>query len=229
MALRERDRPQSAEERRKATQQMRDREETQERQWKRAADKAAEMLKTATPSHHGYPMLKGLTEREVVLVLPDSSMFVPMRSLGENDLVGAQTIRWLTDERRWEKKFISGMRAKGAVFRFGKPTAAETIVCEGWATGASLRDAVAMLKLDMSVLVAFSAGNIMAVADRVKGRRAFVFADNDESQAGEKSARATGLPWTMAPDVGDDANDYAIKAGKRALAALVLALRKKKP
>ena len=57
-----------------------------------------------------------------------------------------------------------------------------------------------------AVVVTFSAGNLVHCASPVKGNR-FVFADNDESQTGQKSAEQTGLPWTMADTVGWDAND----------------------
>jgi putative DNA primase/helicase len=63
-----------------------------------------------------------------------------------------------------------------------------------------------------SVVVCFSASNLIAVADQIPGKR-FIFADNDESKTGQTSAESTGLPWTMADTVGWDANDLHMKDG----------------
>ena len=51
---------------------------------------------------------------------------------------GAQLIRWLSEERKWEKKMLPGMRAKGAVLRLGSAAPWLTILCEGYATGLSI-------------------------------------------------------------------------------------------
>lgn len=222
-----------------AAKRRREREETQEVQWKRAAGRAAALKLLCRPGTHGYAMRKGFPMAQV-LVTPDAEMLVPMRNVATDELVGAQIIRWLIDERRWEKKFLPGMRAKGAVFRLGPRGAKETVLCEGWATGWSLMDAANQVKLSMGVLVCFSAGNIVEVSKHVKGR-AFVFADNDPvetdpdkiakgnlGEAGRYAAEKTGLPWTMAPEVGMDANDWHQKHGLRSLAGMLLDLRRKK-
>ncbi len=200
--------------------------ETQERGWARAAAEAAKILASCRPGNHGYPQRKGFGTTNV-LVTPEGAMFVPMRRLDDNSLVGGQVIKWLQDERVWQKRFVPGMRAKGAVFRLGHLQATETIICEGWATGMSIAAAVSELRLKMAVLVAFSAGNIVNVAPLAKGK-AFVFADHDESRAGEEAAVKTGLPWTMSDTVGEDANDLATRLGLRALAGKVMDLRRQR-
>jgi putative DNA primase/helicase len=63
-----------------------------------------------------------------------------------------------------------------------------------------------------SVVVCFSASNLVQVADQIPGKK-FIFADNDESKTGQTSAEATGLSWTMADTVGWDANDLHMKDG----------------
>jgi len=73
-------------------------------------------------------------------------------------------------------------------------------------------------------VVCFSAGNMVSVADQIQGKK-FVFADNDESQTGEKSAISTGLPWTMAETVGWDANDLHIKQGLFAVVKKIMECR----
>jgi len=121
---------------------------------------------------------------------------------------------------------LSGMRAKNAVHRLGSKTASETWLVEGYATGLSVYHALRSIGSDASVVVCFSASNLVQVADQIKGQR-FVFADNDESKTGEKSAEQTGLPWTMADTVGFDANDLHMKSGLFAVVGKIMQLRRK--
>jgi putative DNA primase/helicase len=148
-----------------------------------------------------------------------------MRNLETNQIQGMQTIAWLPEDRRWEKKMAAGMRAKGAVLRLGNQRAKETFLCEGYATGLSIEIALRRLRLNASVLVCFSDSNLAHVAPMVSGT-AFVIADNDVSLAGEKAARKSGLPWAMSDKVGEDANDLHQRAGLAALCKLILDLRR---
>ena len=201
----------------------------QEQRHKRAADEAAAMLKRAEWLPAAYMSYKGFKERLARHAKPewrhgyahmvDGAMFIPMYSLG-GDIVGAQLIRWLPDEGVHEKKMLPGTRAKGAVFRFGNPKAANTWLVEGFCTGLSVKMALDQMRFPDSVLVAFSDSNMVHVAPQVPGRN-FVFADNDKSGAGERAAKATGLPYCMAPEVGDDANDLHQKAGIFAVQGLI--------
>ena len=87
---------------------------------------------------------------------------------------------------------------------------------------------MAGLCLPSRVTCCFSASNVAEVA---KSRRhALIIADHDNPVAqfdglgtGEFYARRTGLPWTMAPDLGD-ANDLHLSAGLPALQNLLLRL-----
>lgn len=188
--------------------------------WERAARKADEMRRTAKQGQHNYLQFKGLPEA-YGLVLDDGALMVPMRHLKTNALVGAQVIRWIPEELRYEKKMIPGMRAKGAVFRLGSPTARRTWLVEGYATGLSVERALRTLQLRDSVLICFSAGNLMHVAGHLDGE-ALVFADNDESQAGQRAAKATGLRYCMAGTTGHDANDMHQHKGIFAVASLMM-------
>ncbi|WP_246183747.1 toprim domain-containing protein [Pandoraea anhela] len=91
---------------------------------------------------------------------------------------------------------------------------------EGFATGLSVREALRSLHRPARVVVCFSAGNLQHVAGQIPGRR-YVVADNDDSGTGARVATATGLPWAMPPQVGDDANDFHQRAGLGALTRLV--------
>lgn len=188
--------------------------------WARAARRAQELLASARPGEHNYLHLKGFGDARG-LVLPDGALLVPMRHWRTNDLVGAQVIRWDEDARRYEKKMLPGMRAKGAVFRIGSPHAARTWLVEGFATGLSVEAAIALLCLHDAVLVCFSAGNLMHIAPLVSGER-LVFADNDKSGAGQRAAVATGLRCCMSGTEGHDANDMHKSEGIYKVASMLM-------
>jgi putative DNA primase/helicase len=154
-------------------------------------------------------------------------LLIPMRNVVTNKLQGYQEIYWDAESRKHEKKMLAGMRAKNAVFYIGDRQAEETWLVEGYATGLSLHHALRSCGIKASVVVCFSASNMVAVADQIRGER-FVFADNDESKTGEKSAIQTGLPWVMADDVGWDANDLHMKKRLFAVVAKVMELKKKR-
>jgi phage/plasmid primase-like uncharacterized protein len=196
----------------------------QQRKHENAALRAAVMLGSAVPGVHDYLIRKGLPDTRG-LVLPDGELMVPMRNLGTNELQGAQVIKWLADEMRWEKKMLPGMRAKGAVLRLGPPKAPETCFCEGYATGLSIELAARAVRLSVAVMVCFSDSNMVHVAGLVKSGRRYVFADNDKSEAGERAAKETGLNYCMSDQQGEDANDLHARAGLMAVQALVMKAR----
>lgn len=189
-----------------------------------AALRADITLRSATLQQHNYLAFKGFKD-ERGFVGEDGALLIPMRSL-TGRLQGLQVIRWLDDERRYEKKMSPGMRAKGAVFRIGRPQARETILVEGYATGLSVAAAQRSVGIPASVLVCFSDSNMVHVAPLVQGR-CMVFADNDKSGAGERAAIETGLPYCMSETLGNDANDDHQAHGLMAVARKVMDLRRK--
>jgi putative DNA primase/helicase len=189
-----------------------------------AAQRADIVLRSAKPSVHNYLHLKGFPD-EKMLVL-DEVLLVPMRNVVTNKLQGYQQIFWNMDERKWEKKMLSGMRAKNAVLYMGNRDAEETWLVEGLATGLSVHAALRSVGSRASVVVCFSASNLVQVADQIPGKR-FVFADNDESKTGEKAAIQTGLPWTMASTVGWDANDLHMASGLFSVVGCIMDARSK--
>lgn len=197
-------------------------ENRKHRGYRSAAAAAQKVIEQCELKTHFYLNSKGLPD--AVALVNDSTLIVPMRNLETNEIQGMQTIDWLPDERRWEKKMAHGMRAKGAVLRLGNQRAKETFLCEGYATGLSIELALRRLRLQASVLICFSDSNMAHVATMITGR-AFVCADNDVSLAGEKAAKRTGLPWCMSDVVGEDANDLAHRAGLAALCKLIIDVR----
>ncbi|SER49256.1 putative DNA primase/helicase, partial [Pseudomonas lutea] len=110
-----------------------------------------------------------------------------------------------------KKRFVMGGKVKGTFFRIegNEPV----WLVEGYATGSTVRAATGC-----AAIVAFSAGNLPAVAKPLAGQLQAVAADNDESGAGLKGAELTGLPHVMPPTVGQDWNDFAAAHGLAAVA-----------
>lgn len=132
----------------------------------------------------------------------------------------------------WEdgtKKFLAGGAMGGASHRIA--TGAATWLCEGYATGLSLRAALRGLHRTDAILVCFSAANIVKVAHSIEGR-CFVAADHDLPPksnpdqfggigAGEFFARQAGVPYAMPSEPGTDINDLHVAAGVFAVQRLV--------
>jgi putative DNA primase/helicase len=208
-------------------------------QWKRlaAVKEATAMLRRASWAPAAYMQYKGFREKLSHYAKPewkhgyahvvDGAMFVPMYSL-QGQIVGGQVIRWLPDEQRHEKKMIPGTKAKGAVFRLGPAMPRVTWLCEGFATGLSIKMALEQMRFADAVLVCFSDSNLVHVAPQIPGMR-FVFADNDQSGAGERAAIATGLPYAMSSTEGFDANDVHVKNGLFAVCELIRKARRSEP
>lgn len=131
--------------------------------WARAAERQAS-------PHHPYLVRKnvkphGLRETE------DGKLMVPVTK--NSQLVGIQFI-----SSDGEKKFKFGTDMDGAYHAIGRPKT-EVIICEGWATGATLHEATGV-----PVIVAFQANNILNVARTIRERlgpeaRITIAADND--------------------------------------------------
>jgi putative DNA primase/helicase len=202
----------------------------QEASYVRVALEADKALNAAQITNHEYLTYKGF-KHEVGFV-DGKKLMIPMRNLQTHNLQGFQTICWNPQEKVYEKKMLTGMRAKQAVFTFGT-RGKETWLVEGYATGLSLRAALRQSRIPACVIVCFSAHNLITVAKSLWNSqdiadfssRVYVFADNDKSQTGEKAAVETGFPWTMADEEGWDANDLHQKKGLFPLVQKLISLR----
>lgn len=189
----------------------------------RAAQDADRMVRAAVLGEHNYFHFKGLPETRG-LIRSDGALIVPMRSIA-GALQGAQVIRWDAENRRYDKRMLPGMKAKGAVFRIGPPRAQQTFMCEGYATGLSIDLAIRQIRMSAAVVVCFSATNLVHVAPQVAGQK-FVFADNDESGTGERIAIETGLPYCMSSVIGNDANDDHMQFGLLSVCQKLMEVRR---
>ena len=189
-----------------------------------AAQRADMVLRSAKMDTHAYLTIKGFPELQGLVL--DHKLLIPMRNVVTNKLQGYQEIWWDAPNMRYEKKMLHGMRARNAVLYMGEREATEAWLVEGYATGLSLHAALRSVGLKASVVVCFSASNLVAVADQIKGKR-YIYADNDVSLTGQKSAEQTGLPWTMSDTVGYDANDDHAKTGLFSVVKKIMDLRSK--
>jgi len=192
----------------------------------RAASTAEALIAASSLSTHTYLAAKGFRDEQTMTV----SASVVRETVGDYIIPAGARIAILIPARRgtkvtsaqliWEdgtKKFLFGGEMGGASHRIA--SGVYTWLCEGYATGLSLRSALKGLKVQATVLCCFSASNIVAIARQVQGR-AFVAADNDRpleqfgwTGAGEYYARQSDLPYGIPPAVGDDFNDMHQRDG----------------
>ena len=186
-----------------------------------AAKVAKETLAKARLAWHPYLKSKGFPE-EYGLVL-DDTLLIPMSNYQTHKLAGYQAITEVNG--KWEKKMLYGMKAKEAVFCLG-PRQKEVWLVEGYATALSVRTALKQLQLQAQVICCFSASNMIEISKLLPPECvAYVFADNDKSETGVKSALATNLPFTVADTVGWDANDVHQHQGIFSVCKYIMDLR----
>ncbi len=108
------------------------------------------------------------------------------------------------------KRFLTGGRKQGCYWALGAPT--DTIlICEGFATGASLFEAKGLM-----TVIAFDAGNLTSVAQIIRAQNLkaeiVICGDNDLSGVGQRAANdaalAVGGKIFIPPKAGNDWNDH---------------------
>lgn len=123
------------------------------------------------------------------------------------------------------KDFLGGGAVKGGSGTIGDLTEATTVlICEGFATGASLHEATGL-----SVVLAFSAGNLTPVAEQLRQQlptaTIVVCGDNDLSGTGQRAAReaaeAVNGGVALPEEQGQDFNDVHAQGGLDAVRVCV--------
>ncbi|QNH13092.1 plasmid replication protein, CyRepA1 family [Xanthomonas sp. SI] len=142
------------------------------------------------------------------IVVRGGDLLVPMH-LPDGRLVNVQRI-----DAGGRKLFLRGGQKRGTFFRI--EGTGRTWLCEGAATGASVHAATGE-----AVVVAFDAGNMAHCV----GLADIVAADHDTNGAGQRAAEATGLPWALPPQAGDDFNDLHQRESIDAVRAALMNLR----
>ena len=166
-----------------------------------AAVQAASRFKAAkTATDHPYLAMKGV--QAYGIRQEGENLLIPMRDTA-GKLHSLQSIA-----PNGDKRFIAGGRVKGCYLPIGKPTD-KLIVCEGYATGASIFEATGD-----AVAVAFNAGNLEPVALALRAKYPdlkIVLAADDDYQTngnpGMSKARSAAIAVggdLAVPDFGDD-------------------------
>lgn len=172
---------------------------------KKAANLAGWIMRQCSLERHAYIAGKGFPDelgnvwhREGEQPL----LCIPMRVSGK--IAGVQTI-----SVDGEKRFLFGQRCDLAEYVIDNK--GRDWFVEGYATGLSLRAALAALKVRYRIHVCFSAHNLAKLASACIG--GIVVADNDDSGTGRAAAEKSGRPWLMSPVAGEDANDWHQRLG----------------
>jgi putative DNA primase/helicase len=202
-----------------AIQAQRDAGQVQRQQ--NASRSAAVILANTSPARsHEYLTARGIQPHGVRC--DGVRLLIPMR-----DTSGAvQSLQTITPDG--DKRFHSGGKVTGCYFGIGKPDGL-VIVCEGFATGASIRECTGH-----AVAVAFNAGNLQPVAVALHSKypavKIIIAADDDHLTPGNPgmtkalaAAQAVGgflaVPSFPAdrPDKATDFNDLHQLAGAGAV------------
>lgn len=172
-----------------------------------AAQQARSILDTASPCspEHVYLRRKGIPALGNVRQDRNGMLLIPVRDHSGN----VQSLQYIAQDGT--KRFLVGGKVQGGHFIIpGKPEK-PLVLCEGYATGASIH-----LACEWTVYVAFSANNLPVVANIV--RRMFpdasimVCGDNDETgrskgQEAAQAAQARLVLPTFTTGAGKDFND----------------------
>jgi len=175
-----------------------------------SAKRAAGILRECQIAYHPYLASKGFKDEQTNVWKTDDGlvMVVPMR-VGHH-LVGCQLIN-----EEGGKKFLFGQRTSNAEFVFDNK--GPHILCEGYATGLSIRAVMKALKRRYTLHICFSAGNMIKVASTLP--KGFVVADHDKinqqtgTRAGHEAAKKIGWQYFMPPSEGQDFNDFHVSVG----------------
>lgn len=177
-----------------------------EMEQKAAAKKAGWIMHQTVYEQHAYLHSKGWAEAKGAVwhvTEKQNLLCIPMR-VG-SALVGVQMI-----DRTGAKNYLKGQRTSEAEYIIDNSGhGARDWLCEGYATGLSLRECLHALRLRYRIHITFSAGNMVKVA--AKHHAGLVVADNDASGTGERAALETGFPYYL-PEAGDF-NDQHKKDG----------------
>ena len=170
-----------------------------------AAIKAIDIWNRSKPiteqSKHAYLVTKRIQPQGARIY--GDALVVPINN-ESNELVNLQFIA-----KDGSKKFLSGGRKRGCFHIIGD-LSQHILICEGFATGASLFE-----NCGQRVVVAFDAGNLLPVAKNIKelspNSAIIICGDNDLSGIGQTKAKeaalAIGGKVLIPPTPGNDWND----------------------
>jgi putative DNA primase/helicase len=194
-----------------------------------AATRAARIWATARPAPDDHPYLTRKQVRPLGLRADARGHLVVPLQDADGRLHSLETIA-----PDGAKRFLAGGAKRGHFCVIGADPAAiaepsgPILICEGWATAASLQ-----LATGHTVIAAMDAGNLLPVSEALRSRFAHadlvLVADNDakpgrDANPGVEAARKAALAVDgrlAVPTVPGDANDVFCAEGAEAVAAIV--------
>ncbi|RWA80834.1 DUF3631 domain-containing protein [Mesorhizobium sp.] len=198
------------------------RQDERERGHEEAARKAKALWDRLPPARENHPYLMAKkVAAGPARVMANGALVLPVMDATTDAVTSLQFVA-----PDGGKRFLSGGRIKAGCCRIGPADNDRTILCEGFATAMSLHAATGY-----PVVAAFSAGNLLSVADalreKTRGLRLVIAADNDTETPGNpgitkalEASLLTGVPWIAPPRPGDF-NDLAIAYGNEAVALVI--------
>ncbi|MDP3389075.1 MAG: toprim domain-containing protein [Methylococcaceae bacterium] len=160
------------------------RQQEQQQRHTKAAIKAQSLWAKSKPGNHSY-LTKKRVEAHNSRVYGDA-LVIPIYD-ESSSLVNLQFIN-----ADGSKRFLAGGKKKSCYSTIGELSSNTLLICEGWATGASLYE-----HSGHGVIVALDAGNLEPVARVMRHlyptNQIIIAGDNDESGTGQKAARAAAL------------------------------------
>lgn len=169
---------------------MEEHDQEQERLRTRCRKKAIAIWENATKEGaegHPYTIRKGIKPLFARITEADD-LVIPVRDI-ENKIHGLQFI-----DSEGGKKFLPGTAKRGNFLLIGKnpDDASALIICEGWATGCSLRQAT-----KLPVVVTFDAGNLLPVAEswraKLPGVKIIIAGDDDHASKSKNTGKAKAI------------------------------------
>jgi putative DNA primase/helicase len=172
-----------------------------------AAQQARSILNASFPCspEHAYLQRKGIPALGDVRQDYNDMLLIPVIDVSGN----VRSLQYITPDGT--KRFLAGGKIQGGYFCIPGKTEKPLVLCEGYATGASIH-----LASDCTVYVAFSANNLPIVANIVRSKfhdaSIMVCGDNDEAgrDKGQEAAQAAqarlALP-SFSTGNGTDFND----------------------
>lgn len=201
--------------------------------WENTAVKAVKLWRTAqaADAQHGYLTAKQIKEHFARMAVYKGVKFLVIPAHDASGKIW--TLQYIDEDGN--KRFLSGGKKKGCYFAIGKPDK-QIIVCEGFATGASINEATGY-----AVAVAFDKGNIESVVKsllvKYPAYEIAIAADNDIKEnapnVGKDEAERIGNLYNLTVFIPHlktngkcDFNDMAIIEGAAAVKAVFNGINK---
>ena len=170
----------------------------------------AQSLKEGTTP---YLQRKLVAKPESVRFTPEGGIVIPMIRYDQPRELALKGVQIIMPDG--SKQFTFGMEKTGTACRMGLPVVGEPVfVCEGWATGATLRQA---LNYRYPVFVAFDAYNLPVVAEYIYGvlpSCPLIICADDDYKTTRKQGDHT-IAWNVGRIQGQVAMDGVMDAGAK--------------